>query len=55
MTPYTGKRVWKRLHAFVTSKAEDSLEIAPDIPVWNKDPFMLKEESKGAYSTIRTI
>lgn len=28
------------MHAFVTSKTEDTLEVAPVIPIWHKERFM---------------
>lgn len=34
------KRCLGKLHAFVTSKDNDNLELAPAILIWNRDPFM---------------
>lgn len=34
------KKCLRKMHAFVTSKDEDSLEVNPTVSIWYKDPFM---------------
>lgn len=34
------------MHAIVTSKAEDTLEVTPAIPIWNNDPLMRIEKKE---------
>lgn len=44
----SGSLYWKKslgkMHAFVTSKTKDILEVAPAIPIWNNDPLMRIKE-----------
>lgn len=43
----SGSLYWKKLlgkmYAFVMIKDEDTLEVAPELPIWKKDPFIRLE------------